>query len=56
VRALARPYVGERHAFADREPHSTLVDRDGKEVGELRPRSENGEPLTVDTTRVRKVG
>ncbi len=47
---------GERHAFADREPHSTLVDLDGKEVGELRPRGADGAPLTVDDTRVRKVG
>jgi DNA-binding HxlR family transcriptional regulator len=47
---------GERHAFADGEPRSALVDRDGREVPELRPRGHDDEPLSPATSRVRKTG
>ncbi|MGV9818768.1 winged helix-turn-helix transcriptional regulator [Nocardia xishanensis] len=47
---------GERHAFAAGEARSTLVDRDGGPVVEMRPESRNGEPVTAATTRVRKAG
>jgi DNA-binding HxlR family transcriptional regulator len=47
---------GERHAFTDNEPHSTLVDRDGSLVAPLRTENHEGERVTAATTRVRKVG
>ncbi|MET8773864.1 helix-turn-helix domain-containing protein [Nocardia sp. NPDC004654] len=47
---------GERHAFTDNEPHSTLVDRDGNPVAELRTENHKGKRVTARTTRVRKVG
>ncbi|WP_236566674.1 winged helix-turn-helix transcriptional regulator [Nocardia sp. CY41] len=47
---------GERHAFGDDEPHSTLLSLDGSPVAELRPETPAGEPLTAATARVRKVG
>ncbi|RKS07180.1 HxlR family transcriptional regulator [Nocardiopsis sp. Huas11] len=46
---------GERHAFADGEPRSRLVDAEGRSVAELRPRSQDGDPLTTGTTRVERV-
>lgn len=46
---------GERHAFADGEARSTLVDRDGRVVARLHPENRAGERLTAATTRVRKV-
>ncbi|MGH8963864.1 MAG: winged helix-turn-helix transcriptional regulator [Actinomycetes bacterium] len=52
VTIVALRQWGERHAFADHEPRSSLVDRHGKELGELQPRSETGTPLTADTTQV----
>ncbi|WP_433427457.1 winged helix-turn-helix transcriptional regulator [Nonomuraea sp. CA-141351] len=47
---------GERHAFADDEPRSILVDRDGREVPELLPRDQDDEPLSPTTSRVEKTG
>nr|WP_083880606.1 helix-turn-helix domain-containing protein [Nocardia araoensis] len=47
---------GERHAFADNEPHSTLMGLDGSPVAELRAETPSGEILTAATTRVHKVG
>ncbi|MEV6279295.1 helix-turn-helix domain-containing protein [Nocardia sp. NPDC051832] len=47
---------GERHAFADGEAHSTLVDRDGGRLATLRPANRQGKSLTAATTRVRRVG
>jgi DNA-binding HxlR family transcriptional regulator len=47
---------GERHAFTEDEPHSTLVDRDGIPVAPLRTENHEGERVTAATTRVRKVG
>lgn len=46
---------GERHAFADGEAHSTLVDRRGNPVARLRAESRDGKPVTAATSRVRKV-
>lgn len=46
---------GERHAFAAGERHSTLVDRDGEVIAELRPHSVSGVPVTAETTDVRRV-
>ncbi|WP_194813346.1 helix-turn-helix domain-containing protein [Nocardia sp. XZ_19_385] len=46
---------GERHAFADNEPHSTLVDHDGNPVALLRPTNRKGKSVTAATTRVRRV-
>ncbi|WP_194827667.1 helix-turn-helix domain-containing protein [Nocardia sp. XZ_19_231] len=46
---------GERHAFADDEPRSTLVDRDGRQLAELSPRDRSGAVVTADTTDVRRV-
>ncbi|MGY2061062.1 winged helix-turn-helix transcriptional regulator, partial [Nocardia gipuzkoensis] len=46
---------GERHAFAAGEPHSTLVDHEGKPLARLRAANRGGEPVTAATTRVRKV-
>jgi DNA-binding HxlR family transcriptional regulator len=45
---------GERHAFADGEPHSTLVGRDGKRIAELHPQSATGARVTAETTNVRR--
>ncbi|MBB5916231.1 DNA-binding HxlR family transcriptional regulator [Nocardia transvalensis] len=47
---------GERHAFTRGEPHSTLVDRDGRPVARLRTEDRDGTPVGAETTRVRKVG
>ncbi|MCM6778370.1 helix-turn-helix transcriptional regulator [Nocardia sp. CDC159] len=47
---------GERHAFADNESHSVLVDRDGRPVARLRAEDRRGKPVTAATTRVRRVG
>ncbi|MBW4720246.1 winged helix-turn-helix transcriptional regulator [Saccharothrix obliqua] len=46
---------GERHAFEEGEPHSLLLDAEGRRLPELRPLGPTGEPLTADTTHVRKV-
>ncbi|MDA2807566.1 winged helix-turn-helix transcriptional regulator [Nocardiopsis suaedae] len=46
---------GERHAFADGEPHSRLVDTEGRPVAELRPQGQGGAPVTGETTRVERV-
>ncbi|MEV0686439.1 helix-turn-helix domain-containing protein [Nocardia sp. NPDC050378] len=46
---------GESHAFADDEPRSTLVDRDGRPLAELRPRDRAGTVVTAATTEVRRV-
>ncbi|NKX86558.1 winged helix-turn-helix transcriptional regulator [Nocardia coubleae] len=46
---------GESHAFADDEPRSTLVDRDGRPLAELRPRDRAGAVVTAATTEVRRV-
>ncbi|MFI7529198.1 winged helix-turn-helix transcriptional regulator [Nocardia salmonicida] len=46
---------GERHAFADDEPRSTLVDRDGRPLAELSARDRSGAEVTADTTEVRRV-
>lgn len=46
---------GERHAFADGEPHSTLVDRDGRRLAELHPQSRTGARVSAETTNVRRV-
>ncbi|MCK2217242.1 helix-turn-helix transcriptional regulator [Actinomadura sp. ATCC 31491] len=45
---------GERHAFAPGEPHSVLVDGQGRELPELRPLAQDGTPLSATTSRVRK--
>ncbi|GGP33030.1 transcriptional regulator [Streptomyces capoamus] len=47
---------GERHAFEPGEPHSTLVDRHGTRVPDLRPTGADGAVLDADTTHVRKTG
>ncbi|MEU0500223.1 helix-turn-helix domain-containing protein [Nocardia sp. NPDC005998] len=47
---------GERHAFTSNEPHSTLVDRDGSPVAQLRTENHEGKLVTAATTQVRKVG
>ncbi|MFI6170604.1 winged helix-turn-helix transcriptional regulator [Nocardia sp. NPDC051052] len=47
---------GERHAFTADEPRSTLVDHDGRPVARLRTEDHAGNPVTVATTRVHKVG
>ncbi|QIS18381.1 winged helix-turn-helix transcriptional regulator [Nocardia terpenica] len=46
---------GERHAFTDGEPHSTLVDQHGNPVATLRTEGHDGRPVTAATTRVRKI-
>ncbi|MBL1072893.1 helix-turn-helix transcriptional regulator [Nocardia sp. 2] len=46
---------GERHAFAEAEPRSTLVDRDGKPIARLRAESRGGHRVSAATTRVLKV-
>ncbi|WP_327142431.1 winged helix-turn-helix transcriptional regulator [Nocardia sp. NBC_01327] len=47
---------GERHTFTPDEPHSTLVDHTGTPLPQLRPENHRGDPVTAETTRVRKVG
>ncbi|WP_017624637.1 winged helix-turn-helix transcriptional regulator [Nocardiopsis chromatogenes] len=47
---------GERHAFADGEPRSRLVDAEGRPVAELRPQGRGGAPVSSDTTRVERAG
>ncbi|MGY0498783.1 winged helix-turn-helix transcriptional regulator [Nocardia sp. FBN12] len=46
---------GEAHAFADDEPRSALVDRDGRPLAALHPSSRSGERVTAETTDVRRV-
>ncbi|WP_431927102.1 winged helix-turn-helix transcriptional regulator [Nonomuraea jabiensis] len=46
---------GERHAFAPDEPHSVLVDGQGRELAELRPLSQDGAPLSAEASHVRKI-
>jgi DNA-binding HxlR family transcriptional regulator len=46
---------GERHAFADGEPRSRLLDAEGRPLAELRPQGRDGVPLTTETTRVERV-
>jgi len=46
---------GERHAFTDDEPHSTLMSLDGTPLAELRPKTQTGKPLAATTTHVHKV-
>lgn len=43
---------GERHAFAEGEPRSTLVDGRGRPVPGLFPVGDDGVPLTSGNTRV----
>ncbi|MEW1839059.1 helix-turn-helix domain-containing protein [Nonomuraea angiospora] len=45
---------GERHAFAPDEPHSVLVDDQGRELRELHPLSQDGAPLSAEASHVRK--
>ncbi|MFI7425305.1 winged helix-turn-helix transcriptional regulator [Nonomuraea sp. NPDC049684] len=45
---------GERHAFAPDEPHSVLVDGQGRELPTLHPLGQDGRPLSAGTSRVRK--
>lgn len=45
---------GERHAFAAGEAHSVLVDERGAVVPPVVPVAADGDPLTSDTTSVRK--
>ncbi|MFC4115185.1 winged helix-turn-helix transcriptional regulator [Nonomuraea zeae] len=45
---------GERHAFAPDEPHSVLVDDQGRELPELHPLGQDGTPLSVAASHVRK--
>lgn len=46
---------GERHAFAEGEPRSRLIDADGRPIAELRPQGLDSATLTTDTTRVERV-
>ncbi|WIY82229.1 helix-turn-helix domain-containing protein [Propionimicrobium sp. PCR01-08-3] len=43
---------GERHAFADDEAHSTLVDESGHPLAQLRPTDAHGHRVDVDSTEV----
>nr|WP_245553153.1 helix-turn-helix domain-containing protein [Nocardia veterana] len=43
---------GERHAFADDETHSALVDESGNPLARLRPTDAHGHPVDVDSTEV----
>lgn len=43
---------GERHAFAENEAHSTLVDESGHPLARLRPTDAHGHRVDVDTTTV----
>ncbi|MEU1728888.1 winged helix-turn-helix transcriptional regulator [Actinomadura sp. ATCC 39365] len=45
---------GERHAFTPDEPHSVLVDGQGRELPRLHPLGQDGTPLSAETSRVRK--
>ncbi|MDX3102828.1 winged helix-turn-helix transcriptional regulator [Nonomuraea angiospora] len=45
---------GERHAFSPDEPHSVLVDDQGRELAELHPLSQDGAPLSAEASHVRK--
>ncbi|NEW41523.1 helix-turn-helix transcriptional regulator [Nocardia cyriacigeorgica] len=47
---------GERHAFTDNEPHSTLVGSDDSPVARLRTEDHGGNLVTAATTHVRKAG
>jgi DNA-binding HxlR family transcriptional regulator len=53
---LALRQWGERHAFADSEAHSTLVDESGAPVPETVPVAADGSRLTSRNTRVVRVG
>ncbi|TYB64233.1 helix-turn-helix transcriptional regulator [Nonomuraea sp. PA05] len=46
---------GERHAFAPGEPHSVLLDGQGREVAELLPLGQDGTPLSAGASHVRKI-
>ncbi|MFF3574491.1 winged helix-turn-helix transcriptional regulator [Nocardia jiangxiensis] len=46
---------GERHAFTDDEPRSTLVDDEGGPLADLRPENVAGKAVTALTSQVRKV-
>nr|WP_208544418.1 helix-turn-helix domain-containing protein [Saccharomonospora piscinae] len=43
---------GERHAFADGEAHSALVDESGHRLPQLRPTDAHGDRVDVDSTEV----
>lgn len=43
---------GERHAFADDEPHSALVDERGLPLARLWPTDSRGASVDIDTTEV----
>ncbi|MDR8411543.1 helix-turn-helix transcriptional regulator [Nonomuraea sp. 3-1Str] len=45
---------GERHAFAPDEPHSVLVDDQGRQLPRLHPLGQDGAPLSVEASHVRK--
>ncbi len=45
---------GERHAFAPGESHSTLVDRDGRDVPRIHVVNQHGESVTAATSTVRR--
>ncbi|GAA3675985.1 helix-turn-helix domain-containing protein [Nonomuraea antimicrobica] len=45
---------GERHAFAPDEPHSVLLDDQGRELPRLHPLGQDGAPLSTEATHVRK--
>ncbi|MEW2378006.1 helix-turn-helix domain-containing protein [Micromonospora sp. NPDC047812] len=47
---------GERHAFVSGEPHSHLVDGQGRELPELHPLDRDGAPLSAEASHVRKIG
>ncbi|MEV6932634.1 helix-turn-helix domain-containing protein [Dactylosporangium sp. NPDC051485] len=46
---------GERHAFADGEAHSKLLDAHGSPVPALTATTTDGEPLTADNTYIQHV-
>ena len=46
---------GERHAFTAEEEHSVLLDASGRPVPPLRVLDDDQHPVTVSTSRVRKV-
>src|SRR5690606_391895 len=43
---------GERHAFADDQEHSVLVDDSGNPLAQLRPTDAHGHPVDIDSTEV----
>ncbi|APY90262.1 winged helix-turn-helix transcriptional regulator [Streptomyces alfalfae] len=43
---------GERHAFADDEAHSVLVDESGQPLAPLRPADSRGDRVDIDSTTV----